>query len=194
LLSENIKIKICRTALLPVALYGCETWSVTWRDRVCGNRVQRNILGPKREEVTGDWRRLHSEELHDLYRSPHVVRVNNLRMVSLAGHVASVGARRGAHTGLVGKPQGKRQPGRPTVRADGKIILNNIYALIFMLLGRKREGSGSEPNGRMHPMTSKCCSFLRASNFDLSLGPSVLGTPLSVSNFVNSQPADQLKL
>jgi hypothetical protein len=71
LLSKNIKIKVCRTIFLPVILYGCETWSLTLRDEqrltVFENRVFRRIFGPKRDEATGEWRRLHNEELNDLY-------------------------------------------------------------------------------------------------------------------------------
>jgi hypothetical protein len=71
LLSKNLKIKIYRTIILPVVLYGCETWSLTLREksglRVFENRVLRRIFGSKRDEVTGEWRKLHNEELHDLY-------------------------------------------------------------------------------------------------------------------------------
>jgi hypothetical protein len=71
LLSKNVKTKIHRTIILPVVLYGCETWSVTLREehrlRVLENRVLRGIFGPKKNEVTGEWRRLRKEELHDLY-------------------------------------------------------------------------------------------------------------------------------
>jgi hypothetical protein len=71
LLSKNTKIKIYRTIILPVVLYGCQTWSLTLREehrlRVFENRVLRGIFGPKRDEVTGEWRRLHNEELNDLY-------------------------------------------------------------------------------------------------------------------------------
>ena len=67
LLSKNSKIKIYRTIILPVVLYGCETWSLTLREerilRAFENRVQRRIFGPKREEVTREWRKLHNEEL-----------------------------------------------------------------------------------------------------------------------------------
>ena len=70
LLSKNLKIKICRTIILPVVLYGCETWLVTLREerrlRVFDNRVLRRVFGPKRD-VTGEWRKLHNEELRDLY-------------------------------------------------------------------------------------------------------------------------------
>ena len=77
LLSKNIKIKIYRTIILPVILYGCETWSLTFREehglRVFENRVLRRIFGPKRDEVTGEYRKLSNEELDDLYCSPNIV-------------------------------------------------------------------------------------------------------------------------
>jgi hypothetical protein len=71
LLSRNVKVKIYKTIILPVVLYGCETWSLTLREeyrlRVFENRVLRIIFGPKRDEVTEEWRKLHSEELDNLY-------------------------------------------------------------------------------------------------------------------------------
>jgi len=79
LLSKNMKIKIHRTVIFPVVLYGRETWSLTLREerglRVFENRVLRRIFGPKRGEVTGEWRKLLNEELNDLYCSPYIVRV-----------------------------------------------------------------------------------------------------------------------
>jgi hypothetical protein len=79
LLSKNTKIRVYRTIILPVALYGCEAWSVTLREeqrlRVFENRVLRRIFGPKRDEVTGEWRRLRNGELNDLYSSPNIIRV-----------------------------------------------------------------------------------------------------------------------
>jgi hypothetical protein len=78
LLSRNIKVKIYKTIILPVVLYVCETWSLTLREehrlRVFENRVLRRIFGPKRDEVTGEWRKLHNEELHNLYSSPDIIR------------------------------------------------------------------------------------------------------------------------
>jgi hypothetical protein len=113
---KNLKIKICKTIILPVVLYGCETWSLTLREehrlKVFENRVLRRICGPKRDEVTGEWKKLHNEELHDLYSLPSVIRIINSRGLRWAGHVARMGEKRNAHRLLVGKPEGKRPLGR----------------------------------------------------------------------------------
>jgi len=89
LLSKNLKIKIYRIIILPVALYGCETWSLTLRAerrlRVFENRVLRRIFGPKRDEVTGEWKTLHNEELNVLYSSPNIVRVIKSRRMKWWG-------------------------------------------------------------------------------------------------------------
>jgi hypothetical protein len=110
LLSRNVKIKIYIIVILPVVLYGCETWSLTVREeprlRVFANGVLRRIFEPKRDEVTGEWRRLHNKELYALYSSPDVIRVIKLRTQRLAGHVARMGKRRGADRVLVVKPEG----------------------------------------------------------------------------------------
>jgi hypothetical protein len=71
LLSKNTRIKLYRTIILFVVLYGCETWSLTLRE----NSVLKKVVGPKRDEVTGEWRRLHNEELNDVYSSPNIIRV-----------------------------------------------------------------------------------------------------------------------
>jgi hypothetical protein len=87
LISKNLKIKIYKTVILPVVLYGCETWSLTLgeehRLRVFGNRMLRKIFGPKREE-DGSWRKLHNDELHSLYSSPNIVRVITSRRMKWA--------------------------------------------------------------------------------------------------------------
>jgi hypothetical protein len=94
-LSKNLKIRIYKTIILPVVLYGCETWSLTLREehrlRVFENKVLRRIFGPKRDEVTGEWRKLHNEELHDLYPSPSIIRIIKSRRMGWAGHVARMG-------------------------------------------------------------------------------------------------------
>jgi hypothetical protein len=80
---------------------------------VSENRVLRRIFGPKRDEVTGGWRKLHEEELRDLYSSPSVIRIIKSRRMRWAGHVVRMGEKRNAYRLLVGKPEGKRPLGRP---------------------------------------------------------------------------------
>jgi hypothetical protein len=106
---------------LLVVLYGCETWSLALREelRVFENRVLRRIFGPKRNEVTGEWRKLHNEELHDLHSSPSIIRIMKSRRMRWAGHVARMGERRNACRLLVGKPEGTRLLGRPRHRWGG---------------------------------------------------------------------------
>ena len=120
LLSKKLKIKIYITIILPVVLYGCEAWSLTLREerklRVFENMVLRRIFGPRWDEVTGEWRRLHNEELSDLYSSPNIVRVIKSRRMRWAGHVARMGEERAVYRVLMGKPEGKRPLGRPRRR------------------------------------------------------------------------------
>ena len=80
------------------------------------NRVLRRVFGPKREEVTGKWRKLHNEEFSDLYSLPNIVRVVKSRRMRWAGHRTRMGEGRGVHRVLVGKPEGKRPMGRPRRR------------------------------------------------------------------------------
>jgi hypothetical protein len=128
LLTKNTKIKIYRTIILPVVLYGCETWSVTLREkhrlRMFENRVLRRIFGPKRDGVTGEWRRLHNEELNDLYSSPNIIRVIKSRRMRWAGHVARMGEGRGAYRILMGIPEGRRPLGRPRRRWEDNIKMD----------------------------------------------------------------------
>jgi len=106
LLSKNLKIKIYTTIILPVVLCGCETWSLTlWEERklrVFKNMVLRRIFEPKRDEVTGEWRRMHNKELNDLYSSPNIVRVIKSRRMRWARHVARMGEEKGVYRVLVG--------------------------------------------------------------------------------------------
>jgi hypothetical protein len=88
------------------------------------NRVLRRIFGSKRDEVTGEWRKLHKEELNDLYSLPNIVRVIKSRRIRWAGHVARIGEDRGVHRVLVGKPEGNRPLGRPKRRWEDNIKMD----------------------------------------------------------------------
>jgi hypothetical protein len=110
LLTKNTKIKTYEIIILPVVLYGCETWSLTLREEY-RLRVLRRIFGPKRDEVTGNWRKLHYEELHILYSSPSIIRIQKLGRMRWTGHVARMGTNKNAYMILVGKPEGKRPLG-----------------------------------------------------------------------------------
>src|SRR5215469_12774855 len=120
LLSKTLKIKIYRTIILPGVLYGCETWSLTKREEcrlsVFENRVLRRVFGPKRDEVTGKWRKSHNEELRDLYSLPNIVRVVKSRRMEMGGACGAYRGGGGVHRVLVGKPERKRPLGRPRRR------------------------------------------------------------------------------
>jgi hypothetical protein len=109
-----------KTIILPVVLYGRETWSLTLREehrlRVFENRVLRRIFRPKRDEVTGDWRKLHNEELHNLYSSPDIIRQVKSRRMKWARLVAHLGEERKVYKVLVRKLEEKRPLGRPRCR------------------------------------------------------------------------------
>jgi hypothetical protein len=117
-----------KTIILPVVLYGCESWSLTLREehrlRVFENRVLRRIFGPKRDEETGVWKKLHNEELHGLYSSPSIVRVIKVRRMRWAGHVARMGEVRGAYNTLGGRPEGRRPLGRPRRRWEDNVKMD----------------------------------------------------------------------
>jgi hypothetical protein len=125
--TQNYKYQDIQKYNLAVVLYGCETWSLTLREehrlRVLENMVLRGIFGDKRDEVTGEWRRLHNEELNDLYSLPNIIRVINSRRMRWAGHVAPMGE---AHTGFWWGDLRERDhledPG-----VDGRIILKWIF-------------------------------------------------------------------
>jgi hypothetical protein len=110
LLSRNLKVKIYETIILPVILYGCETWSLTSREEhrlgVFENRVLRRLSGPKWNEVTGEWRKLHNGELHNLDSSSDIIRQIKSRRMRWAGHVARMVEERNVYRVLVGKPEG----------------------------------------------------------------------------------------
>jgi hypothetical protein len=109
LLSRNVKVIINKTIILLVVLCECETWSLTLREehrlRDFEGRVLRRIFGLKRGEVTGEWRKLHNGELHNLYPSSDVITQNKSRRMRWAGHVARMGGGRNLYRVLVGKPE-----------------------------------------------------------------------------------------
>jgi hypothetical protein len=125
LLSKNIKIKIYRTTVLPVVLYGCETWSLTLREerrqRAFENRALRRIFVPKRKEVAGGWRRMNNEELHNLCGSPNIIWVIKSKRRRWAGHVTRMEGMRNAYNILVGNLKGRDFS--EDLGVDGRIIL-----------------------------------------------------------------------
>ncbi|KAJ4445737.1 hypothetical protein ANN_12422 [Periplaneta americana] len=129
LLSKNLKVRIYKTVILPIVLYGCKTWTLTLREeqrlRVFENKVLRKIFGAKRDEVTGEWRKLHNGELHALYSSPDtVIRNIKSRRLRWTGHVARMGESRNGYIVLVGRPEGKRPLGRPRRRWEDNIKMD----------------------------------------------------------------------
>jgi hypothetical protein len=114
LLSKNIKIRIYKTIVLPVVLYGCENWSLTLMEEndLRVNSVLRRLFGPKRDEVTGGWRKLCNEELNNLYPSSITIRMIKSRRKRRAGYVARMREKRDTYRGLVGRPEVKRPLGR----------------------------------------------------------------------------------
>jgi hypothetical protein len=141
LLSKNVKIRIYKTIILSVVLYGFETWSLTLSHIDCENRVLRRIFGPKRDEVTGDWRKLNNEELHKLYSSPKIIRTIKSRRMKWAGNIARTGEKRNAYRILVGKTLGKRPLGRQrrrwvdNIRLDLRDIRWDGFATIGLSVG-----------------------------------------------------------
>ena len=117
LLPKNIKLTKYRTTVLSVVLCGCETWSLTLREecrlRMFENRVLRRIFGPKRDELTGEWKALSNEAPNDLYCLPNIFRLSKSRRIRWSRHVARMGERRDVYRVLVWRPEGKRPLGRP---------------------------------------------------------------------------------
>jgi hypothetical protein len=105
-----------------------ETWSLTVRRepkrKVSENKVLRRIFGPKREEVAGGWRKLHNEELHNLYASPDIIRMIKSRSMRWVGHVACMGEVRNAYKTFIAKPGGKRPLERSKRRWDDNIKMD----------------------------------------------------------------------
>jgi hypothetical protein len=125
LLSKNIKIKIHRTIILPVLLYGCDTWTLTLREvhrlRVYQNRVLGRIFGLRKDEVTGNWRRLHNKELSDLYSSPNIIQVITSKRMRQAGQVTCIGWEMMCIQVFGGGPEGMKALRRPRHRWKNNI-------------------------------------------------------------------------
>jgi hypothetical protein len=122
---KKLKITIYKTVILPVVLYGHETWSLILREehklRVFENRMLR-LFGPEKDDVL--WRKLHNNELHSLYSSPSIVRMIKSRRMRWVGHVAHMGDGKGVYRVLVGTPEGKRSLGRPRHMWEGNIKMD----------------------------------------------------------------------
>jgi hypothetical protein len=145
LLSKHLKIKIHRTIILPVVLYGRETWSLVLKEErklmLFENMVLRRIFGPKRNEVTGEWKKLRNEDLNDLCSSPNILRAIKSRRMRWAGHVARNGEGRGVYRDLVGKPEGKTPLGRPRRRRED-IIKADVRVWNGLSWLRMKRGGG----------------------------------------------------
>ena len=128
LLSQKLKVNVYKTSILPVVLYGCETWSLTLREehrlRVLQNKVLRKTFGAKIDYITWEWRKLHNDELNALCSSPNIIRNLKLRRLRWAGPVARMEQTRNACRVLVGKPEGKRPLGTPRHRWEDSIKMN----------------------------------------------------------------------
>ena len=130
LLSKKLKVKTYKTIILPVVLYGCGTSSLTLREehrlRVFENKVLRKIFVAERDEITGEWRKLHNAELYALYYSPNIIRNLKSRRLRVrwAGHVARMEQSRNAYRVLVGKPEGKGPLRRPRRRWEDNIKMD----------------------------------------------------------------------
>jgi hypothetical protein len=121
-------VHIVKTSILTDVLCGCETWSLPLREehrlRVFENGVLREIFGPTRDEVTGEWRKLHSGELHNLYSSPDIIRQIKSRRMRWAGRVARIWEERNVYRALVRKREGKRPLERPRCRWENGIKMD----------------------------------------------------------------------
>ncbi|KAJ4431417.1 hypothetical protein ANN_20014 [Periplaneta americana] len=145
------------SVILLVVLYGCETWTLTLREeqrlRVFEDKVLRKTFGAKRDEVTGEWRKLHNAELHALYSSPDIIRNIKSRRLRWVGHVARMGESRNAYRVLVGRPEGKKPLGRPRRRWEDniKMDLREVGYDVEML---KYVGENTKTDVILNPITA----------------------------------------
>jgi hypothetical protein len=146
LLSRNVKVKTQKKkTILPVVLYGCETWSLILREehrpRVLENRLLRRIFGSKRDEITGQWRKLHIGVLHNLYPLPDIIRQIRSRRMRCAGYVAIMGDGSNMYRDLVGKPEGKGPLESPRRRWEDGIKMD-LTDIGWVGCGLDLSGSG----------------------------------------------------
>jgi hypothetical protein len=136
---KKLKIRIYNTVILPAVLCGCESRSQALREEhrlwIFVKKFVRTIFGPKRDEVTGGWRILYNEKLHDLYYSSSIIRNNKSRRMRWVGHVTRMGEKRNVYRLLVGKPEGERSLGRPRRR-----WINNIKIDLVEIVWAMRTG------------------------------------------------------
>ena len=144
LLYKNIKLRYTEL-ILSAVLYGCETWSLTLREArrlsVFENRVLRKIFGAERDGVSGEWRNMHNDDLHDLYCSPNIVRVIKPRRMRWVGHVACMEERRGVYMILVRKPEIKSPLATPRHRREdnSKMNLQAVRGMDWIELAQDRD-------------------------------------------------------
>jgi hypothetical protein len=136
------KIKIYRTIILLVALYGCETWSLTLRKEYRLRVFENRVLRPKKGEVTGEWRRLRNGQLYALYSSPNIIRIIKSRRMRWAGYVARMGEKREAYRVLVGKTEGTRPRGSQRRRQEDNIKMDCREVGWGVVPNRSKEGTG----------------------------------------------------
>jgi hypothetical protein len=134
-------------AILPLSWCLKNSWSLTLREehrlRVFENRVLRRIFGPKRDEVTEEWMKLHNEELHNLFSSPDIIRQVKLRRMRWAGHVTRMREERKVYKVLVGKPEGRRPLGRPRRRWENGVRIDlreiGLRGVVWIRLAQDRD-------------------------------------------------------
>ena len=134
---KKLKINTYKIVILPIVLYGCESWSLILREeqrlRMFEKKVLRKIFGEKRDEITGEWTKFHNAERHAFYSSPNIIRNLNSRQLRCAGHVARMEQSRNAYRVLVGKPEGKRPLGWPRHRWEDNIKMDFLREWVVIL-------------------------------------------------------------
>ncbi|KAJ4448500.1 hypothetical protein ANN_10516 [Periplaneta americana] len=199
LLSKSLKVRIYKTVILPVVLYGCETWTLTLREehklRVFETKVLRKIFGAKRDEVTGEWRKLHNTELHALYSSPDIIRNIKSRRLRWAGHVARMGESRNAYRVLIGRPEGKKPLRRPRRRWEDniKMDLREVLLLIGVCLAAEEQQKAPESPSYPYPYATNRYQYVAYApvpvTYVASPAEKVVPAPSPATHYVLPAPA-----